>query len=138
MHRHYKIETYYEQIRRWRDHCPSGGLSTDIIVGFPTETDADFELTMKLLEDLRFDQVFSFAYSSRPGTKAAKLPDDVPTAVKKARLLRFQKRAVEIAKENNQKYVGHEVEVLVEGPIKALKSLKIKKCLREDLLVDGW
>lgn len=122
MHRHYKIETYYEQIRKWRERCPEGSLSTDIIVGFPTETDADFEMTMKLLEDMRFDMVYAFAYSSRPGTKAAKLKDDVPLVVKKQRLLRFQKRAVEIANENNQKKVGTVLTVLVEGRAKPLKN----------------
>ncbi|HRK02391.1 MAG TPA: MiaB/RimO family radical SAM methylthiotransferase, partial [Oligoflexia bacterium] len=124
MHRHYKIETYYEQIRKWRERCPDGALSTDMIIGFPTETDADFELTMKLLEDLRFDIVYAFAYSPRPGTKAAKLQDDVPNEVKHERLLRFQRRAVEIANENNQRLVGKSMEVLVEGRTKALKTSK--------------
>lgn len=118
MYRHYKIETYYEQIRKWKERCPEGGLSTDIIVGFPTETEADFEKTMQLLEDLRFDLVFAFSYSPRPGTKAYKIKDDVPDAVKHERLLRFQKRAVEIAAENNQKHVGQVREVLVEGKTK--------------------
>lgn len=122
MHRHYKIETYYEQIRKWRERCPDGSLSTDMIVGFPTETDADFEMTMKLLEDMRYDIVYAFAYSPRPGTKASKLQDDVPKEVKHERLLRFQKRAVEIANENNQRHLGRVHEVLVEGRTKPLKS----------------
>lgn len=122
MHRHYKIETYYEQIRKWKERCPEGGLSTDIIVGFPTETDEDFEMTMKLLEDMRFDIVYSFAYSPRPGTKAAKLKDDVPNEKKHERLLRFQKRAVEIAAENNQRKVGKILEVLVETKTKPMKN----------------
>ncbi|MEW6058379.1 MAG: tRNA (N6-isopentenyl adenosine(37)-C2)-methylthiotransferase MiaB, partial [Bdellovibrionota bacterium] len=122
MHRHYKIEAYYEQIRKWRSRCPDGGLSTDMIVGFPTETDEDFELTMKLLEDMRYDIVYSFAYSPRPGTKAAKLKDDVPQEVKHERLLRFQKRGLEIAAENNQRHVGKTMEVLVEGKNRPLKN----------------
>lgn len=122
MHRHYKIETYYEQIRKWRERCPEGGLTTDIIVGFPTETGEDFELTMKLLEDMQFDLVYAFAYSPRPGTKAAKLKDDVPDEVKHERLLRFQKRAVEIAHGKNQRFVGRKLEVLVEGKTKPLKN----------------
>lgn len=122
MHRHYKIEAYYEQIRKWRSRCPDGGLSTDMIIGFPTETEEDFELTMKLLEDMRYDIVYSFAYSPRPGTKAAKLQDDVPKEVKHARLLRFQKRAVEISRENNQRFVDRSMEVLVEGRTKSLKN----------------
>lgn len=124
MNRHYKIESFYEQIQKWREQCPDGGLTTDMIVGFPTETDADFELTMKLLEDMKFDMVYAFSYSPRPGTKAAKLNDDVPASVKHARLLRFQKRQVEIAAERNQRFVGRTVEVLVEGRAKPLKSSK--------------
>ena len=122
MFRHYEIETYYEQIRKWRERCPTGGLTTDIIVGFPGETEEYFELTMKLLEDLRYDAVYSFAYSPRPGTKAAKLVDDVPDHVKHERLLRFQKRGVEIAAENNAKKVGRVMDVMVEGRTTPLRN----------------
>ena len=127
MYRHYKIETYYEQIRKWRVKSPMGGLSTDIIVGFPGETEEDFLDTMKLLEDLRFDQIYSFAYSPRPGTKAFKLVDDVPDDVKHERLLRFQKRALEIAAENNQRHVGRIMEVLGEGRSKVMKNARSDK-----------
>ncbi|MBI3557550.1 MAG: TRAM domain-containing protein, partial [Deltaproteobacteria bacterium] len=127
MYRHYKIETFYEQIRKWRLKSPLGGLSTDIIVGFPGETEEDFLATMKLLEDLRFDQVYSFAYSPRPGTKAFKLADDVPDDVKHERLLRFQKRAMEIAEENNQRHIGRVMEVLVEGRSKVMKNARSDK-----------
>jgi tRNA-2-methylthio-N6-dimethylallyladenosine synthase len=122
MYRHYKIEQYYEQIAKWRERCPDGGLSTDMIVGFPGETEEDFEATMKLLEDMRYDVVYSFSYSPRPGTKAYKLVDDIPDEVKHERLLRFQKRAIEIAAENNQKKVGRIMDVLVEGKNKPLKN----------------
>ncbi len=118
MLRHYKIETFYEQIRKWRERCPDGGLSTDMIVGFPTETEEDFAQTMKLLEDIRFDNVYSFAYSTRPGTKAAKLEDDVSDAVKSERLQRFQIRGVQIAAENNARKVGTVLEALVESKVK--------------------
>jgi tRNA-2-methylthio-N6-dimethylallyladenosine synthase len=77
---------------------------------------------MKLLEDMRYDVVYAFAYSPRPGTKAFKLADDVPDEVKHERLLRFQKRGVEIAAENNQRKVGRVMEVLVEGRAKPLKN----------------
>lgn len=122
MFRHYEIETYYEQIRKWRERCPDGGLSTDMIVGFPGETEEDFMQTMQLLEDMRYDVVYAFSYSPRPGTKAAKLVDDVPDDVKHARLLRFQKRSVEIAAENSQRKVGRVMDVLVEGRTKPLKN----------------
>jgi tRNA-2-methylthio-N6-dimethylallyladenosine synthase len=122
MHRHYKIERFYEQIAKWRAVCPEGGLTTDIIVGFPTETDDDFEGTMKLARDMRFDMVYSFAYSPRPGTKAVKLVDNVPASVKNERLVAFQKLVVDLARENNQRWVGRTAEVLVEGPVKALQN----------------
>lgn len=120
MHRHYKIESYYEQIQKWRKILPHGGLSTDMIVGFPTETDEDFEQTMKLIEDMQYDMIYAFAYSPRPGTKAAKLEDNVSDIQKRERLVRLQTRSVEIALKNNQRFVGNAVEVLVEGPVKAL------------------
>ena len=120
MHRHYKIETYYEQIAKWRRHCPEGGLTTDMIVGFPTETDEDFAMTMKLIEDMKYDMVYAFAYSPRPGTKAEKLVDNVPDEVKHDRLLKLQERVVQISNEQNQRWVDREVEVLIEGPVKAL------------------
>lgn len=126
MLRHYKIELFYKQITKWKERCPDGGLSTDIIVGFPTETDEDFQMTMKLLEDMRFDIVYSFSYSTRPGTKAAKLVDDVPQDVKHTRLLTFQKRATEIANENNQKLVGRTLELLVAEKMKPHKHSKHK------------
>lgn len=121
MHRHYTTEAYRKQIAAWRARCPDGGLSTDIIVGFPGETDEDFELTMNLLEEMRYDVVYAFCYSPRPGTKAFALEDDVPQSVKHARLLRFQRRAVELAAENNQKKVGRAMEVLVESKARPLR-----------------
>lgn len=126
MHRHYKIELYREQVAKWRARCPEGGLSTDMIVGFPGETDEDFEATMQLLEEMRYDIVYAFSYSPRPGTKAFVLEDDVPETVKHERLLRFQKRAVEIAAENNQKKVGRTLEVLVDSRAKPLKKSEHK------------
>ncbi len=122
MHRHYKIEQFYEQIAKWRQRCPDGGLSTDLIVGFPTETEEDFQMTMKLIEDMRFDMTYSFAYSPRPGTKAAKLEDNVPADVKNRRLVSLLDRVVEISNVGNQRFVGRTMELLVEGTVKTLKN----------------
>lgn len=122
MARHYKIEMFYEQIAKWKAICPDGGLSTDMIVGFPTETDEDFELTMKLCSDMKFDMVYAFAYSPRPGTKAAKLVDNVPLDVKNERLVKLQKHIIDIAAEHNKRWIGRTLEVLVEGPAKVMKS----------------
>ncbi|MBS0438914.1 MAG: TRAM domain-containing protein, partial [Proteobacteria bacterium] len=91
-------------------------VSTDIIVGFPGETDADFELTMKLIEDIGFDQSFSFIFSRRPGTPAANLADDTPDAVKHARLERLQSTINANAKKISERMVGTVQNVLVEGP----------------------
>jgi tRNA-2-methylthio-N6-dimethylallyladenosine synthase len=91
---------------------------SDFIVGFPGETDADFEATMQLIEDIRFDQAFSFIYSPRPGTPAAGLPDDLPREVKQQRLARLQARILEFGAEYNQSLVGTRQTVLVERPAK--------------------
>ena len=91
-------------------------MSSDFIVGFPGETDEDFEQTMVLIEELGFDQSFSFVYSQRPGTPAAALPDDVPVEVKKHRLARLQARINEMASAISEAMVGSEQLVLVDGP----------------------
>jgi len=109
---------YKQKIRRLRELRPNLAISSDFIVGFPGETDQDFEDTMKLIEDIRFDQSFSFIYSARPGTPASNLPDPVPMEVKKARLQRLQKRINEFAAEYSQAMVGTVQKVLVEGPSK--------------------
>ncbi len=93
-------------------------LSSDFIVGFPGETDADFEATMKLIDDVGFDASFSFIYSKRPGTPAADYPDDVPHDVKQARLERLQHAINEAAQEVNLNMAGTVQRVLVEGPSK--------------------
>ncbi len=105
---------YRSVIRRLRAARPGISLSTDFIVGFPGETDADFEATMALIEELRFDQAFSFIYSPRPGTPAAACPDDVPLAVKQQRLARLQARIAELTADYNEALVGTRQRVLVE------------------------
>jgi tRNA-2-methylthio-N6-dimethylallyladenosine synthase len=114
---HTRIE-YKQKIRRLRELRPNLAISSYFIVGFPGETYEDFEDTMKLIEEIRFDQSFSFIYSARPGTPASNLPDPVPMEVKKARLQRLQKRINEFAAEYSQAMVGSVQKVLVEGPSK--------------------
>jgi len=109
---------YKSKIRRLREARPDISLSSDFIVGFPGETDADFEATMELIEQVGFDQSFSFIYSRRPGTPASSLPDDVPLEVKKARLARLQARINEMAQAISQSMVGSRQRILVEGPSK--------------------
>jgi tRNA-2-methylthio-N6-dimethylallyladenosine synthase len=107
---------YRQKIRRLREARPGISLSSDFIVGFPGETERDFEDTMRLIEDVGFDQCFSFVYSRRPGTPAASLPDDVPYAVKQARLERLQARVEAHGQAFSRAMVGSVQRVLVERP----------------------
>jgi tRNA-2-methylthio-N6-dimethylallyladenosine synthase len=115
MKRGYTVLEYKSIVRRLRAAVPGISLSSDFIVGFPGETDADFEATMKLIEDIGFDASFSFVYSRRPGTPAAGLPDDTPREVKLARLQRLQARIEAQARALSSAMVGTRQRVLVEG-----------------------
>jgi tRNA-2-methylthio-N6-dimethylallyladenosine synthase len=115
MGRHHKIEGYIEQMDRLREICPDVGLSTDLIVGFPTETEEDFQQTLNLLDRVQYDNIYAFAYSPRPGTRAAKLQDDVPAQVKNERLNRLLKHQLGIAEKRYAARIGKEMEILVEG-----------------------
>ena len=118
MKRGYTVLEYKSLVRKLRAARPDISLSSDFIVGFPGETEADFEATMKLIEELGFDTSFSFVYSSRPGTPAADLPDDTPQDVKLARLARLQKRIEAHAATISAGMVGSVQRILVEGPSK--------------------
>lgn len=118
MGRHHQIENYIAQMDRLREICPDIGLSTDLIVGFPTETEEDFAETLKLLERVPFDAIYAFAYSPRPGTRAAKLPDDVPNSVKNERLNRLLKFHLNLAQKTFASRVGKVMDILVEGEAK--------------------
>ena len=107
---------YRAKIRRLRKLRPDISLSSDFIVGFPGETEEDFEATMTLVEDIGFDASFSFIYSRRPGTPAADYPDDVPHGIKQDRLLRLQARLNNQAQIISRGMVGGLETVLVEGP----------------------
>jgi tRNA-2-methylthio-N6-dimethylallyladenosine synthase len=109
---------YKAKIRRLKEARPGISISSDFIVGFPGESERDFEATMKLIEDIGFDQSFSFVYSARPGTPAANLADDTPAAEKSARLARLQAAIDANAKKISQAMVGTVQRVLVEGPSK--------------------
>ena len=115
MKRGYTTLEFKAIVRKLREARPDICLSSDFIVGSPGETDEDFERTMKLIEDVRFDASFSFIYSRRPGTPAADLPDDVSHEDKVKRLMRLQARIEEFAQEENRRMVGTVQRVLVEG-----------------------
>jgi tRNA-2-methylthio-N6-dimethylallyladenosine synthase len=116
MKRQHTALEYRDIVRRLREARPGISLSSDFIVGFPGETEEDFEQTMALIEAVGFDHSFSFIYSRRPGTPAADLPDDVPVSVKRARLARLQARINALAAEISAAMVGRVERVLVERP----------------------
>ena len=115
MNRRYTREEYLEKIG-WIHASPRRiSLSSDFIVGFPGETEAEFQETLRLLEAVRYDSIFSFVYSPRPGTTAAGIADDIPDAVKKERLQRLQALQADIQLANNRAEIGAVKEVLVDG-----------------------
>lgn len=115
MKRLYTIESFSEIVSKLRAAVPGIGLTTDIIVGFPGETDEQFERTLQVMRDIRFDGAYMFIYSPRPGTPSADM-EQVPLAVRKERMLRLQRVQEAITCEINESCVGKVFEVLVEGP----------------------
>ncbi len=115
MHRGYTKGSYLERIDRLRDVCPSIALTADVIVGFPGEEEGDFRETLDLMEKVRFDDLFSFKYSPRKGTRAAQFQNQVEEKVKQDRLSILQKIQREITLQKNQALEGQVEEVLVEG-----------------------
>lgn len=116
MKRGHSAFEYKQKIKRLREIRPDISMSSDFIIGFPGETDEDFERTMQLIDDIGFDQSFSFIYSRRPGTPAADLPDDVPQAVKQQRLQRLQHTINNMAQQISRNMVGTVQRVLVDRP----------------------
>ena len=115
MKRGHTVLEYKQKIRRLREKRPDISLSSDFIVGFPGETDRDFEDTLKLIRDLNFDQSFSFIFSARPGTPAASLPDETPLEAKKERLMRLQNLVNSQAATISKAMVGTRQRILIEG-----------------------
>jgi len=115
MNRKYTVETYLEKVAGLQQYCPEIALATDIIVGFPGETEADFQATLDLLTRVRFHGSFSFKYSDRPHTRSLAFSDKVAEAVKSERLLAFQTLQDVISLERNSEWIGREVEVMVES-----------------------
>ena len=132
MNRHYDRETYLDEVRRLKELIPDIVLTSDIIVGFPGETEEEFEETLSLLEEVRFDSLFTFIFSPRVGTPAAKMDDPVPMTEKKKwfqRLLDTQNR---ISVEKHKEYIGRILPVLVEeeNPADEVNNLNCR--------TDGW
>jgi tRNA-2-methylthio-N6-dimethylallyladenosine synthase len=116
MRRTYTRERYLERVALIREHVPDCALTTDIIVGFPGETEEDFEQTITLAEDVGYDGAFTFVYSPRRGTEAATLDDQIPHDVKVERMERLVEVIQRRGHERAQRFVGRTLEVLVEGP----------------------
>lgn len=115
MNRHYDRASYLDKVEKLRRAVPGIGLTTDIIVGFPGETEAQFEDTLSLVRQVGYDSAFTFIYSPRPGTKAAKMTDQVPADVAQARLERLLKAQEAAQAEAQKRFLGIEEEVLVES-----------------------
>lgn len=115
MRRGYTRSDYLEKINRLRRARPGMAITSDVIVGFPGETERDFSETLKLIDEARFDNIFSFMYSPRPGTGAAALDGHLPQEVKSERLAMLQKRQREIAFDKNRELIGRTMEVIIEG-----------------------
>ncbi len=122
MNRRYTKEQYMELLEKVKKHIPGIGLSTDIIVGFPGETEEDFSETLDVIEKARFDMAYTFLYSKRTGTPAAKHPDQISEEAKKNRFDKLLALQNSISREINDELLGREVEVLVEGLSKSSKT----------------
>jgi tRNA-2-methylthio-N6-dimethylallyladenosine synthase len=118
MHRGYTRDRYVGIIEKLRRVRPTMGITTDIIVGFPGETEDDFERTLSLAREVEFDQAYIFKYSPRRDTPAAEMPDQVPTRIKEERNQRLLQLINEIGKRRYEKLVGGPAQILVEGPSK--------------------
>ncbi len=116
MRRTYNRQRYMDRVAQIREHVPDCAITTDIIVGFPGETDADFAETLEVCEEVGYDSAFTFVFSPRRGTEAAGLPDQLPHPVKKERMAQLVEVVQRRARERSQRFVGRTMEVLVEGP----------------------
>ena len=115
MRRTYDRRRYLDRVALIREHVPDCALTTDVIVGFPGETEADFAETLELVEEVAYDGAFTFVFSPRRGTEAAMLGDQVPHPVKRERMERLVEAVQRRARERAQRFVGRTMEVLVEG-----------------------
>ena len=115
MNRHYTREQYLERVKSLRAAIPDIGLSTDIIVSFPGETEAQFEDTMSLVKEVRYDSAFTFIYSPRTGTRAARMEGLIPDEISSERIQRLIALQEDLQKETLKRFIGQEEEILVEG-----------------------
>jgi tRNA-2-methylthio-N6-dimethylallyladenosine synthase len=124
MRRTYDAERYLRLVDKLRAAIPDLALGTDLIVGFPGESESDFEETLALVETVRYDSAFTFIFSPRAGTEAATMPDQVPDEIKHARLERLVAAVQSVAAQRNEERIGRREEVLVEGPSRTEPTLR--------------
>ena len=115
MNRRYTSADYLEKVRMLKAAIPECAVTTDLIVGFPGETDGDFKDTLKLVKKVGFASAFTFVYSKRAGTRAAEMPDQVPEEVSKARIIELVELVNSQTRAMSQTYIGKTVEILCEG-----------------------
>ena len=115
MGRRYTKESYLELYHKLKERIPNCSITTDIIVGFPGETEEDFKDTLEVVKECKYDSAYTFIFSPRIGTPAAKMKDDTPLEVKEKRLYELNELVNKYAKEANERYVGKTVPVLIEG-----------------------
>jgi tRNA-2-methylthio-N6-dimethylallyladenosine synthase len=136
MRRTYSRDRYLDLVTRLRDAIPDLSLTTDLIVGFPGETERDFADTLSLVEEVRYDGAYTFLYSPRPGTEAAeRLPDDVPADVKRERIARLVQTVQRVAADRAARFVGTDREVLVEGQSRT-DPARLRGRLRQNITVN--
>lgn len=135
MNRSYTRERYLKLVEDIRSYLPAGAISTDIIVGFPDETEADFRQTLAVMDAVIFDNAFMFQYSPRPGTRAAEMDDDVPGEVKAARLERIIRKQKQHTLQRNRALIGTVQEVLIDGTSKKDESEKVGRTVTNKLVV---
>ena len=116
MNRGYTREYYIERVKKIKEKMPEASVSTDFIVGFPGESEEDFEQTIELVKELQFDMAYTFIYSPRSGTPASRRDDQIDDDLKKERLNRLMKLQNKISYDKNQKLIGTTQEILVTGP----------------------
>ncbi|HEV2075293.1 MAG TPA: MiaB/RimO family radical SAM methylthiotransferase, partial [Thermoleophilaceae bacterium] len=116
MRRTYDRQRYLDRVALIREHVPDCALTTDIIVGFPGETEADFQETLEVVDEVGYDSAFTFVFSPRRGTAAAELGEQVPHPIKRERMERLVELVQRRATDRSQRFVGRTMEVLVEGP----------------------
>jgi tRNA-2-methylthio-N6-dimethylallyladenosine synthase len=116
MRRTYDRQRYMDRVALIREHVPDCAITTDIIVGFPGETEADFAETLEVVEEVGYDSAFTFVFSPRRGTEAAEMDAQLPHAVKRERMERLVEAVQRRARERSARFVGRRMEVLVEGP----------------------